>query len=130
MQLRVRCTRVSPFIVGEPGNMDTVAFAKLGEPGDAIAVRFERKRSFDQCLSGYLFHRIRDNDLLPHVPDNLICHQEYRYAVLVGKIECLGRKIIHFLDTRRTEGDDRVVPVRAKPALHHISLALPWSAAR
>ncbi len=30
VQLRVRGTRVSPFIVGEAGHMDTVAFAKTG----------------------------------------------------------------------------------------------------
>ena len=38
MQLRVRCRRVAPLVVGEPGDMDMVALAELGKAGDEVGI--------------------------------------------------------------------------------------------
>ena len=96
MDLRAGGTRISPFVMGQAGYMHTVPYRTREIP--AILPCFERQCARVKQLP-LLGPHFRDDHSLPHMPDDLISHQEYRDPEPVRKIECPDRHIKHLLDT-------------------------------
>ena len=122
VQLRVRGTGIAPFIMGEPGDMDMVTFAELGKAGDEVRICPERQGAGNEGFPVNPLNLIGDDDLLPHVPDRLVCHQKDRHPILVSEVEGFHRKLVHLLHGCRAERNDRYITVGAEPHLHHVAL--------
>ena len=119
---------IAALVVGQAGDVDVVAFARTRHVGNQIFARLEgmkfarRNRGVAARRDFNLFRR-RNHDLLRHVSDHFVHHDEYRAAILLGIIERGNGQVETFLRRVRAQRDHFVVAVRAPAHLHHVGLS-------
>ena len=111
MNRRARCTGISPFIMGEAGHVHAVSSPECRETRNQIIISPEREVPFLKLLAFHTGDRVRNHQLLPHMPDNLVGHDKDRDPETVGKVEGFCGEVVHLLDTGGGEGDCTVIPV-------------------
>jgi hypothetical protein len=119
--------RQPALVVGEAGDVRVEPTAEIGHLGDRAPHRTERDvgprlvgrraplHELDLVFGG-------QDDLLAHVADLAVGHDQDRIAVLLGEVEGEPGQVDALLDRGRRQGDDLVIAVGPPPCLQHVAL--------